>query len=83
MPSDILKDKLNAQFNWDPGPFNSPKCSFLTTKSSLAVNELNQPSESAEVKKALKHCESAPGPDGWTYTKLLQIKGFAENYVDS
>ena len=50
IPSDVLKDELNAQFNCDQGPVDCPNS---WPKCSLAVDEINRPFQLAKV---TKHC---------------------------
>ena len=42
---------------------------------------LSRPFSEQEVKAALDHASSAPGPDGWTYANLAQLKGFVPAFT--
>ena len=46
------------------------------------LSELSTPFQEHEVVKALHHPDSAPGPDGWSYSELAKIPQFSEKFLE-
>ena len=43
---------------------------------------LSAPFNEAEIKAALKHPDTAPGPDGWKYRELTKIDNFVPQFLE-
>ena len=70
---DELKSQMTVQLGSKPV---IPPVPNTWRKCWRSREALSRPFSQQEVKAALDHTSSAPGPDGWTYANLAQLKGF-------
>ena len=54
----------------------------LWTRCKEGVDILSAPFNETEINEALKHPDTAPGPDGWKYRELSKIDNFVPRFLE-
>ena len=75
---DELETQMSFQVGSKPVPNSQPDIWKRCWKDKDA---LSRPFSEKEVNDALDHASSAPGPDGWTYRDLAQLRGFVPAFT--
>ena len=78
VPSDNLFMQMSTQLTQDGSPYQS---FALWNPCPVGLDPLNDPFTSEEVKQALSHADSAPGPGGWTYSDINKVPHIYENFA--
>ncbi len=78
VPSDNLFMQMSTQLTQDGSPYQS---FALWNPCPVGLDPLNDPFTSEEVKQALSHADSAPGPDGWTYSDINKVPHIYEKFA--
>ncbi len=78
VPEEELNVQLSCQLTQSSSDYISSPMWMPCTE---GIDLLNQPFTKDEVRTALNHSDSAPGPDGWTYSEINKVPNIHESFA--